>query len=446
MLLLEKEKSGFFKKKKAIRRQIQDENSLDGILLNYLDRGKVDYQPLVSESFLQLIRDDLNETQYELLTRAFSDEKAVLELTQFVRNNYQVYLSGDIDINAEYVIREIIGTGFFEEITAHPAITDVGWNGTHLSIRTNLESRLIPGHDLGIDNRMVERVAAKFAARNQKSFNRSEPILEGMYGNIRLSALHEIISPAGIALSLRVTRKSFALNEENFEEFAPIYMLDLFKKMMETRANIVISGETGSGKTELQKLLLNLSRKQDRILMIEDTQETHLKELLPDHDIVEMISKEIETSQLIKASLRQFPKWIVVSETRGAEAKDLMDAFMSGHNTVTTVHSPDAHAIPARYVAMCMGATAVPAEMLLDNVNRYVDFGIHIEVIEIEGRIYRYLSEMVEFSPKEVRTIFKQVLTAEGEFLIEHGELSAAFKERLMKRGFCFEWPSESGE
>ena len=42
-------------------------------------------------------------------------------------------------------------------------------------------------------------------------------------------------------MSIRVTRPRLALNIDNFENFAPMYVLDLFKAMIEVGSNIVIS-------------------------------------------------------------------------------------------------------------------------------------------------------------------------------------------------------------
>ena len=72
-----------------------------------------------------------------------------------------------------------------------------------------------------------------------------------------------------------------------------------------------------------------------RIILLEDEYETFLKELYPNLDIVtwitfnnqENISKEMR--KLIKQALRNNPEWLIISEVRGEEAKELYDKLES---------------------------------------------------------------------------------------------------------------------
>ena len=74
---------------------------------------------------------------------------------------------------------------------------------------------------------------------------------------------------------------------------------------MQTGVCMTIAGETGSGKTELLKLLMSFIPEQTRQIVIEDVQETHIKELLPEHDVFAWVtSPEKSIEDLVKASLR----------------------------------------------------------------------------------------------------------------------------------------------
>ena len=115
------------------------------------------------------------------------------------------------------------------------------------------------------------------------------------------------------------------------------------------------------------------------MIMIEDVQETHAKELFPDKDIFSWITTPKKAiSDLVKASLRNNPRWIIVSETRGSEAYEILQAVLSGHYVVTTLHAVNARAIPRRFVNMCASGFKINENAVEEDINRYFDFGVHI--------------------------------------------------------------------
>src|SRR5690606_4660651 len=130
-------------------------------------------------------------------------------------------------------------------------------------------------------------------------------------------------------------------------------------------SNIIIAGRTGSGKTETQKMLVGSIENDKVIALIEDTRDSHIKTLYPDKFIYswqtllsEEREKKITMSELVKASLRSNPDWIIISETRGAEAADILDSVKTDHAIITTIHAKGAMNIPARLVPMVRQAPA----------------------------------------------------------------------------------------
>jgi type IV secretion system protein VirB11 len=95
------------------------------------------------------------------------------------------------------------------------------------------------------------------------------------------------------------------------------------------RANILVAGGTGSGKTTLvNALLAEVAKTADRIVLIEDTRE--LQCAAP--NLVAMRTKDgvVSLSDLVRSSLRLRPDRIPIGEVRGAEALDLLKAWGPG--------------------------------------------------------------------------------------------------------------------
>jgi len=416
----------------------------------FINKATGKFEPLVTQETLKKIEDDLRNRYATKIIAARKNQKIKDRLIAIITTDYKHLLSTSKETRkkqASYIVTAIVGTGIIEMlINANQAITDIGFNGADLTIETNDEKIRVPGALLGIDEQYIDKTIQKYARANNKEFNETLPILDGMIGNVRISAIHEVLSPSGATLSLRISRPALALNKDNFQNFAPLYILELLEKIVKTNANIFISGETGSGKTELQKLLLSFIDAREKIVLIEDVQETHAKALFPKKDVLSWITgKNIGISDLTKAALRNNPKWIIVSESRGKEAYEMLQAILSGHNIISTLHATDALAISRRFVNMCASGYEVNEEMLTDDFLRYVDFGIHVERMEIDGKIIRYLSELVEYKPADLSTtVFKQYYSPKlKQFIAETGKLSTSFKQRMERKGLEFEFSKE---
>jgi len=105
------------------------------------------------------------------------------------------------------------------------------------------------------------------------------------------------------------------------------------------RANILVAGGTGSGKTTLvNALLAEVAKTADRVVLIEDTRE--LQCAAP--NLVAMRTKDgvVSLSDLVRSSLRLRPDRIPIGEVRGAEALDLLKAWGTGHpGGIGTIHA-----------------------------------------------------------------------------------------------------------
>lgn len=396
---------------------------------------------LIKPEVLKNVQETLIQSHAELIVKGLLDPKAREELKHVVIKEHSHVVKGDEEL-VNYIVQETVGTGIIEEIIRDETVTDIGYNGTDLIIESNDVKKKYTG-STKITEEYIVRIIQKFANANGKDFTPKNPILDGKFGNIRINAVHKKNSTAGTTMSLRVVRPRLALRKDNFTDFAPEYMYDFFEKFVELRTNIAISGETGTGKTEFQKLLASFIPFKHKIALIEDTAETFLKEMFPEKDILPWItSPDVTISDLVKAALRNNPRWILVSETRGEEAYEMIQAVLSGHHIITTLHAINARAIPKRFVNMAKMGYNVSEEALEQDIKRYFDFGVHINRIEYKGHVVRYLSEVIEFNEKGDTTIFKQRFV-DGKFLCETGVISDSLKERLAEANISLNFPEQ---
>jgi pilus assembly protein CpaF len=392
---------------------------------------EVEPHELISSSEVDQIRKTLIETHAEKVVEAMLNPDVRESLERVVKRTFKAATKGNPDV-IKYVVRETIGTGVIEEILQDPSITDIGYNGKELIVETNDKKQTFDTN-FEISDGYIERLVNKFAHTNNKEFTSKSPIFDGRFQNVRINAVHaqNTAPESGPTMSLRVVRPKLALTEDNFEGFAPMFMYDFLKAAAVVRANMVISGTTGTGKTELHKLISKFIPFDDRILLIEDTPETFMKEMFPEKDVYSWVtSEDVSVTQLIKAGLRNHPVWIMVTETRGSEAYEMIQAVLSGHSIITSLHATEARAIPSRFINMAKMGYELSEEALKQDIRMYFNLGIHIRKAKYNGHVVRYLSEIIEFNPDGDKTVFKQRFV-DGVFYFETFDISQELKNRL---------------
>ena len=128
----------------------------------------------------------------------------------------------------------------------------------------------------------------------------------------------------GAALSIRFP----ALQHYDLATLSDIGMMPkeillVLEKLVKMRANILITGSTGSGKTTLMKALLAAANAQDRIVSVEEVRE--LGNIAVHHVSLSVREANVEGAgavglpQLVKATLRMRPDRIILGECRGEE-------------------------------------------------------------------------------------------------------------------------------
>ncbi|MCY9145419.1 CpaF/VirB11 family protein [Bacillus sp. T9C1] len=389
---------------------------------------------LIDRKSLDDILIQLKKDNISLYLAAFTDEKKREELKEYLLDKHKLLMSREGYL--DYAIQELVGLGFIESLMKDEDITDISYNATHLVVESNTKGKYKYPFDKEKDPYFIDKVIQKFASASGGELTPNKASLNATLQKLRLNAIHQHNSPYGATMSLRATRARLALNDDNFHEFAPLEMQEFFEAIVKMRCNIFIAGETGTGKTELQKYLMSHIPFEERILLIEEVQDNYAKELFPEKDIFSWITNNNMTiTQLIKAGLRNHPVWMIIAETLGEEAYEIMNAILTGHKLITTLHSVDARAIPKRMLKMAkVGPFNVDDESFLEDFYRYVQLGVHIKKRKINGIVQRYLSEVVEYhSDGTATTIFKQTETVTDELRTDYGKISSELMHRMIE-------------
>lgn len=338
-------------------------------------------------------------------------------------------------------------------------VTDITFNGKDIYIQHNTKGRYRFTTNFSKDT--IFNFVKDVANPLNETFNVEHPILDceikDVYTSkknaiLRLNAVHESISPYGHTLAIRITQPELRLAETD-STFAPKGIFKLIEAMVRGNLNILISGRTGAGKTELQKFLVKYIRDAETIVLIEDTKDTDLKNLYPNKNISSWVTNtkkeepKIDFDVLIRASLRNNPDWIIVSETRGSEAYQMIKSGLSGHRIITTLHSDSAESNVDRLIHMCKESYNLDQVLLGKMITDVFDIGIHIDYDITESGTKRYICEIVEYKDYTERGVvtnpiytlkLQPIKNADGtiryEKLNQHGKISKTLFDKLAKK------------
>lgn len=280
-------------------------------------------------------------------------------------------------------------------------ITDISYcNGGQIWIRSLTQGSIrveVPG----CTQEFMEKLAFQCSNVMGTTFNNAKPFLDAESSELRLNFVHQSIATNGIACVLRKTPAKIRLKKEKLleDDYFTADIHDVLIKCVEGHCNIIVCGETGSGKTEFVKYLASHTKDNEKIITIEDTLELHLDKIFPHRDIVAMKTNNVASySDVLVTCMRQNPKWILLSEVRSAEAVSAVrNSISSGHNILSTIHADKASAIPYRLYSLM--ETDLDVDQFLNTIYRYIQLGVHIKAYYSKkyGKFHREVDEVTEF-------------------------------------------------
>jgi pilus assembly protein CpaF len=181
------------------------------------------------------------------------------------------------------------------------------------------------------------------------------------------------------------------------------------------RANIVVSGGTGTGKTTLLNVCSSFIPIDERIVTIEDAAELQLHQ----EHVCRMESRpsdvngdgRITIRDLVANSLRMRPDRIVVGECRGGEALDMLQAMNTGHDgSLTTVHANSPRESLSRLETLVlMAGMDLPLKAIRQQIAGAINLVIQLSRLKDGSRKVTAISEVIgmEGDTVTMQEIFK---------------------------------------
>lgn len=297
------------------------------------------------------------------------------------------------DFQERYLLKRQDYGILYPYITAED-VTDINWNGRQLWIDDLKKGRYMSSEILTAA--FVDRFVSLVSNMTGMAFNRWNPVLEAETEELRISIVHSSVACSGITISLRKIPAVRRLEREEMvaQGYCSEEIHDFLVNCVLAHCSVVIGGLPGAGKTELLKYLTKYIPARERVITIEDVPEIHYQKINPNKDCVEMrVLENFSYASAIRASLRQLPQWLILSEARSEEVRYLLESLSTGTSGLTTIHTDDVRNIPDRMKNMA--GAGEDLSRIENDTYRFVDVGVLIQShMEESGEIRRCIEQV----------------------------------------------------
>ena len=221
-----------------------------------------------------------------------------------------------------------------QELLEDETITEIMINGVE-NIFIEQNGNIFISEKRFLSKGKLEDIVQQMVAECNRVVNESLPIVDTrLKDGSRVNVVLPPVALNGPIVTIRkFPKERITMHQLLAYEAISKEAAEFLIRLVRARYNIFISGGTSSGKTTFLNVLSDYIPQEERIITIEDNAELQIKGL---PNLVRLEARnanlegegEISIRDLIRSALRMRPDRIIVGEVRGAEAIDMLQAFI----------------------------------------------------------------------------------------------------------------------
>jgi pilus assembly protein CpaF len=351
---------------------------------------------LDTEALKSRVRSRLVRDHGDRLKRLTAPEQRLMvreEVMAALREERAILPTRAVTELANEVSDEVVGLGPVERLLKDPEVSEVMVNGAddvfveRKGRIERVEGLLFEGEEQVLH--LIERIVSPLGLRVDEAMPYVDArLLDG-------SRVNAIIRPLSLCGPV-VTIRKFALRPFTPTDLIRLGtltepMIEFLASCVRAKANIVVSGGTGTGKTSLLGVLSSFVPPDERLITIEDAAELRL----PQPHVISLEARppnvegagEVTVRALVRNALRMRPDRIIVGEVRGGEALDMLQAMNTGHEgSLSTAHANSPRDLLSRLETMAlMSDVELPVSHIREQIAGALDVIVHMTRLE-DGR------------------------------------------------------------
>lgn len=345
-------------------------------------------QPVSLPALVKHLQADILQADASLVEDARRGQEGRLRLRELIatvlaRDNLALPRMSR-DALATTIADEIAGYGPIEPFIHDEGITEIMVNGPGeiwVERKGTLELTAAGFRDREHLEELISRIVAPLGRRLDQAY----PFVDArLPGGARVHAILPPLVVRGPVLTIRKfpgrrlkptdLRTLGTWNEE---------LAGFLQRCVQCRANILVAGATASGKTTTLNVLTSfIPDGAERIITIEDTAELALEQ----RHVVAMETRppniegrgQVTMRHLLRNALRMRPDRIIIGETRGGEAFELLQALNTGHEGgMSTIHANSPRDALRRLENMVLtAAEGLPHQVIREQIAAALDLVI----------------------------------------------------------------------
>jgi pilus assembly protein CpaF len=254
-----------------------------------------------------------------------------------------------------------------------------------------------------------------------RRFDESNPLVDVRFSDgSRMAAVISPIALEGPAVVFSKYRKEH-LTIEDLVGFGSLSqeIVAFVRACVAGRMNILVAGNSNSGKTTIMNLLAAMIGDDERVITVEEVSEIHIAR----RRVVRLESRPanlegkgtVTVKDLIVQALRMYPERLIVGELRGAEVWPLLQAINNGHDgSMATMYATSPRDALARLEIMATSADpSVPLLNVREQMATAIDLIVQISRLADGSRKITHVAE--------VQRLEREVIQLQDIFIFVEG-------------------------
>lgn len=398
---------------------------------------------------LEFIRKEISTNHANELAEVISDASGQTVLKNLIKQyiNSNNFMCSDIE-NFESLVNKIFedmaGFGLLTQYIYDKDVEEINitaWNNIEV-LSPNYKGGLKKLDETFASPQQAIDIVQKMCACGGIRLDESQPVKDSyIFKGTRCSAIMypAVDKETGVSASIRRQKKRAITKKKLLDENSAIAEeLDFISMCINCGVSVGYTGGTGSGKTADMGIVLRDIPYNKRIYSIEDSRELDLIATDDNGKVLNRVvhtvtrphedtKSNVDAELLLKEALRQHPDIIVPAEMRGAEAWTAVNAGLTGHTIVTSVHANSAEEAYERIFMLCLEKNAnLTEKMLMTQIIKAFPIMVFKKQLPDGSRKIMSVVEGLDYNEGRVRynTIFRfqktrQYVDNDGELRIE---------------------------